>query len=304
MPRLTTPRVKKIVPLLFLLSLLAGPGVAQAAHGDPKAEKTGILLVAFGTSVAGADVAYKNIEKKVAEAFPGVELRWAYSSMIIRHKLAAEKNAAEHDSPAEALAKMMDEGFTDVVVQPLQTIPGQEYNATAETARAFSGMPKGMARVVVGMPLLSSTADLERTAGVLSAMAPKERAAGEAVVFVGHGTHHPANVYYPGLQYYLQKNDRLAFVGTVEGSPSLQDVLADLARNKVKKVYLLPFLAVAGDHVHNDIAGDGPDSWKSSLTRAGIACVPVLKGTGESDAVVAIWVDHIKAAMAQLGAAR
>jgi len=304
MQRLTDAPIKKIVSVLLLLGLLAGAGAASAAHGDAKPEKKGILLVAFGTSVAGADVAYQNIEKKVKEAFPGMELRWAYSSMIIRHKLAAEKNAEEHDSPAEALAKMMDEGFTDVVVQPLQTIPGQEFNATAETARAFSGMPKGMKRVVVGMPLLSTTSDLERTAGVLSAMVPKERAAGEAVIFVGHGTHHPANVYYPGLQYYLQKKDKLAFVGTVEGSPTLADVLADLAGNKVKKAYLLPFLAVAGDHVHNDIAGDGPDSWKSSLTRAGIACVPVLKGTGESDAVVAIWVDHIKAAMEQLGAAQ
>ncbi|MBF0482750.1 MAG: sirohydrochlorin cobaltochelatase [Desulfovibrionaceae bacterium] len=288
--------------LLLAAGLLAGiaAGDAAAAHGDAKPEKRGILLVAFGTSVEGAGAAYTNIEKLVKEAFPGVELRWAYSSMIIRRKLAAEKNAVERDSPALALAKMMDEGFTEVVVQPLQTIPGQEFNATAETARAFSGMPKGVRRVVVGMPLLSSTQDLERAAGVLASIVPKERAPGEAVVYVGHGTHHPANVYYPGLQYYLQKKDKLAFVGTVEGSPTLADVQAELTRLKVKKAYLLPFLAVAGDHVHNDIAGDGPDSWKSTLTRAGIACAAVLKGTGESDPVAAIWVDHIKAAMEQL----
>jgi len=198
----------------------------------------------------------------------------------------------------------MDEDFTHVVVQSLQTIPGQEFHAISETARSFSGMPKGMKKVVVGLPLLATTQDLERTAEALSSMAPKGRAPGEAVIFVGHGTKHPANVYYPGLQYYLWKKDRLSFVGTVEGSPSLDDVLAELAKNNVKKAYLLPLLSVAGDHAHNDIAGEESDSWKSSLTKAGIVCVPVLKGTGESDAVVAIWVDHIKAAMEHLNAAK
>jgi sirohydrochlorin cobaltochelatase len=252
--------------------------------------------------VAGADAAYKNIEKKLREEIPGVEIRWAYSSKIIRHKLAQGKKPVKLDSPAEALAKMMDEDFTHVAVQSLQTIPGQEFHALSETARSFSGMPKGMKKVTVGMPLLATTEDLTRTAEALSASAPKERKAGEAVVYVGHGTKHPANVYYPGLQYYLWRKDRLAFVGTVEGSPSQEDVLAELAKAGVKKAYLLPLLAVAGDHAQNDIAGDEPDSWKSALAKAGITCVPVVKGTAESDAVAAIWVDHVKAALAQLKA--
>jgi len=57
-------------------------------------------------------------------------------------------------------------------------------------------------------------------------------------------------------------------------------------------------MSVAGDHARNDMAGDEDDSWKSILTKEGIACVPVLKGSAENDAIVAVWVDHLKSVMA------
>ncbi len=60
----------------------------------------------------------------------------------------------------------------------------------------------------------------------------------------------------------------------------------------------MPFMSVAGDHARNDMAGDEPDSWKSILTKAGITCVPVLKGSAEYDNILAIWIDHLKKAFA------
>jgi sirohydrochlorin cobaltochelatase len=67
-----------------------------------------------------------------------------------------------------------------------------------------------------------------------------------------------------------------------------------MLQKKIKKAYLMPFMSVAGDHAKNDMAGDEEDSWKSVFTKAGIACVPVMKGTAEYDDFVAIWVDHIR----------
>jgi hypothetical protein len=55
----------------------------------------------------------------------------------------------------------------------------------------------------------------------------------------------------------------------------------------------MPFMSVAGDHAKNDMAGDEEDSWKSIFTKAGIDCIPVLKGTAEFDRFVDIWVDHV-----------
>lgn len=285
---------------LTLACCLALPRPQTAdAHGGERPEKKGVLLVAFGTSVKGADEAYRHIEELARLALPGVDVRMAWSSRFIRRKLDGE-HLPHPPSPAEALARMMEEDFTHVAVQSLQTVPGEEFDDVRETARRFSGMPKGMALVETGAPLLSSPEDLERVADALIASLPKERKADQAVVLVGHGTKHPANVYYAGLQYALWKRDGMVFVGTVEGSPTRDDVLRELKVKGVKKVWLMPLLAVAGDHAHNDMTGDNPDSWTSVLGKAGIECVPVLKGTGDNDALAAIWVDHLKAAFARL----
>ncbi len=161
-------------------------------------------------------------------------------------------------------------------------------------------MPKGMRNIFVGTPLLYSPADVEKTVKIMAAQFPKERKADEAIVLMGHGTPHAANIYYPALQYYFGKMDPNVFVGTVEGSPTLDDVLAGLKQRGIKKAYLLPLMSVAGDHARDDMAGDEDDSWKSVLTKAGITCVPVLKGTAEYDAIADLWLDHLRIAMAHL----
>ncbi|WP_243439898.1 sirohydrochlorin cobaltochelatase [Fundidesulfovibrio soli] len=294
------PALRGILVPLLVLACLVSAASGALAHGEAKNEgKTGLLLVAFGTSAQGADAAYANIEAKVRERFPGMEVRWAYTSVTIRNKLAKEKGV-RLDSPALALARMADEGFGRVAVQSLQTIPGEEFEALRRTALAFSGMPKGIARVEVGEPLLASPRDMERAAAALLASVSAERKPGEAVVLVGHGSRHNANASYPALQYYLWRKDRNAFVGTVDASPSREDVLAELARAGLKKAWLVPLLAVAGEHARNDMAGDGPDSWKTALEAHGVACAPVLKGTGEMGPVADIWIDHLAQALERL----
>ena len=70
----------------------------------------GILLVAFGSSEASAQVSFENIDKKARAAYSAIPIRWAYTSHIIRKKLA--KQGKILDSPEVALAKLRDEGFT------------------------------------------------------------------------------------------------------------------------------------------------------------------------------------------------
>jgi sirohydrochlorin cobaltochelatase len=52
-------------------------------------------------------------------------------------------------------------------------------------------------------------------------------------------------------------------------------------------------MSVAGDHAKNDMAGDGADSWKSQLSKNGIAAVPLIKGMAEYDEIVNIWLEHL-----------
>jgi sirohydrochlorin cobaltochelatase len=111
---------------------------------------------------------------------------------------------------------------------------------------------------------------------------------------MGHGTHHPSNAFYAALMFQLQLKDPNIFVGTVEGYPEVDLIKELMLKNKIKKAYLMPFMSVAGDHAKNDMASDEDDSWKSIFSKAGIQCVPILKGTAEYDVFVEMWVDHLE----------
>jgi sirohydrochlorin cobaltochelatase len=273
---------------IFAVALAAS--ALAGGHGDAAPKKVGILLVTFGSSEASAQVSFENIDRKVKEAYPGIPVRWAYTSHIIRNKLA--KQGQVLDSPEVALAKMRDERFTHVAVASLHTIPGAEYHDLRRTVGAFKIMG-GFERIILAYPLMATQEDMERTVEAIIATIPKERKKDEAVVLMGHGTHHPSNAFYAALMFQLQLRDPNIFVGTVEGYPDLALIQELLRKKKIKRLYLMPFMSVAGDHAKNDMAGDDDDSWKSVLTKAGFECVPVLKGTAEYDEFADIWVDHV-----------
>ena len=251
-----------------------------------------ILLTAFGTSVQEANSAYDNIEEEFRKAFPDTEIRWAYTSTFIRKKL--RERGKTIDSPAEALARLGEDGFDHVYVQSLHIIPGSEYHDVLNVAERFNRMPEGLKKTTVIEPLLYSDDDMHAVSNTLIENIPQERKSNEAVVFMGHGSHHAANIYYPGMQYYLWNKDDNLLVGTVEGAPTFNDVLEKLKAKNIKKIWLSPFMAVAGDHAKNDMAGDGPESWKTLLEKEGFQVQPVLKGMAEYDNIVKIWIDHLK----------
>lgn len=289
--------MKKRDAISFLAAFLTICLCAAAwagSHGQPADKKVGILLVAFGSSEASAQVSFENIDKKTKAAFPDIPVRWAYTSTIIRKKLA--KQGKHLDSPEVALAKMMDEGFTHVAVQSLHTIGGEEYHDLSRTVGAFKVMG-GFRRIILAYPLLATQEDMQRAVGGILGTIPKERKKDEAVVLMGHGTHHPSNAFYAALMFQLQLKDPNIFVGTVEGYPDVGLIRDLVLKKKIKKAYLMPFMSVAGDHAKNDLAGNEADSWKSIFTMAGIQCVPILKGTAEYEVFVDIWVDHLRGAL-------
>ncbi|MGI6656411.1 MAG: sirohydrochlorin cobaltochelatase [Desulfobulbus sp.] len=299
MRRLYTLLFCAVFTLFVSSSAWAGESPTPPGHGKQKDKTPALLLVTFGTSVPSAQKAFANIEKEVRKAYPQQEVRWAYTSSVIRAKLAKEGKMI--DSPEMALARLMEDGYGRVAVQSLHMIAGQEFEDLARNAKQFRNMVDGFDRVIVGYPLLASDAALDRVLEIVATeFVPKERKADEAVVLMGHGTHHPMDAVYSALMWKAQQKDPNMFIGTVEGRPSFDEVKALLVKKGIKKAYLVPLMTVAGDHVVNDMAGDDSDSWKSQLTAAGIESVPVLKGLAESEAIVGLWLENLKVVMAHM----
>jgi len=288
------PRVLALV--LVLMISFVFPRQLLAGHGEKAPMKKAVLLVAFGTSIPEAQHVYENIDKMAREAFPNVEIRWAYTSKIIRKKLA--KRGKILDSPELALARLMEDDYTHVAVLSLHFIPGEEFHNLYVNAHLFGQMEGGFQKLLVARPLLSSYEDMERVADAVIKHFPNSRKKNEAVVLMGHGNEkHPADAIYMAMASVFQKKDPLVFLATVEGHPTIDDVIPELKAKKVKKVYLMPFMSVAGDHARNDMAGDEKDSWKSILESQGFKCEAVLTGMAAYPEIVNVWLDHLKSVL-------
>ena len=259
--------------------------------------KTGILLAAFGSASPLGEKALSLFADRVRQTFPGIPVRWAFTSGPMRNRLAAA--GKKTDSVKKALCRMGFERYTHVAVQSLHLIPGQEYEALlAETQSACAeGGPK---RIAVGLPLLHEAADVPRAAEALLCHLPKDREADDAVLCMGHGTWHGGAAGYQALSDAVAARDEKIFIGTLAGKHGIDHLLPVLAASGAKTVWLLPLLSVIGKHAQNDMAGEHPMSWKSRITAAGFNCRCQLAGTVEYEGFAQIWLENLRAALAQL----
>ncbi|WOL39561.1 sirohydrochlorin cobaltochelatase [Pyramidobacter sp. YE332] len=79
----------KSMILAVTLVAVAFSGIACAKEAK-KEEKQAILITSFGTSMPSARKAIDNLVVAAKKAFPGAEVRLAFTSNIIRRKLARE----------------------------------------------------------------------------------------------------------------------------------------------------------------------------------------------------------------------
>ncbi|SHE48541.1 sirohydrochlorin cobaltochelatase [Desulforamulus putei] len=272
------------------------------------AENKAILLVTFGTNVTRAAASFNNLENKVREAFPGVEVRWSYTAKTIRSALAKQGKAV--DSPITALAKLQDEGYTRVAVQSVHILPGQEFydlvNVVDNMARFHGSAGKhfqtrigkfGFHKLTLGTPLLYKPADYRAVVEALKSYVPADE--DHALVLVGHGSGHHTFSSYGCLNDMLRQSFENVFLGTVEGYPSLDEVKSDLARKNFHRVTLMPFMNIAGDHAINDLAGDEPDSWKNELAHR-YTVFTDLTGLLDNEKIIEIYIKHLQEAFAKL----
>jgi sirohydrochlorin cobaltochelatase len=268
--------------------------------------KKAILVVSFGTTYQdGLRLNIESVENKIKANFPEYEVRRAFTSRIVIKRLAA-RDGIQIDTEIEALQRLENEGYKEVYVQPLHVVGGEEYDKIKRIVVQYDHAPeKTFDKIVIGRPLLYYTGQEDKTDDylqVIQALAAQLPQVGsqEAIVFMGHGGVHPANTAYAALQMKMEQAglDHV-FVYTVEGFPPLESVIAKLKKQGIKKVILMPFMLVAGDHVINDMAGDEEDSAKSQLLKTGFEVDVYLHGLGENPGVQDIYVQHLKDAMNQ-----
>lgn len=287
----TLPIPRKLADLEKYISEINEP-----RHGGKrsmeKENRKAILVVSFGTSHEDTrKVTIDAIEQDIQAAFPDYRIYRAWTSKMILAKLK-KRDQIFIPNVTQAMEQMKEDGITDVIIQPTHVINGIENELMKEDALAFCN---DFASISFGTPLLTSESD---NLSVIDAITKEFSHLGEdeALVLMGHGTTHYSNAIYAALDYtFKDKGHSNIFLGTVEAYPTMESLLRLIDACHPKKVYLAPFMIVAGDHAKNDMAGTDPDSWMCQLQQKGYETVPVLKGLGEYEGIRNLFIEHVQA---------
>lgn len=264
--------------------------------------KTGMLLVPYGSASPRAMATYEKILALYRKDYPGMPVLLAFTSRLMIKRLQ-EREGIAIPNIEEGLGKLSCQGCKQVVVQSLQIVPGGEFHRLVSLSREYEKKdadPEKRLKITIGLPLLSGLEDCRRVSKNLPDLWNDIEPKKEVVLLAGHGTGHPADAIYSQMAQVLKKDYGQVLLGTIEGFPGLLEMIDELKATGVQKVRLRPFLLVAGGHAENDISGPAPDSWKSTLERAGIEVDFHLSALGEIEGIVQILKEHSLKALEEM----
>jgi cobalamin biosynthesis Co2+ chelatase CbiK len=246
-----------------------------------------LLVVSFGTSFNDSRVNdIGGVEKALQEAYPDWSVRRAFTAQIIINHIWA-RDGEVIDNVDQALQRAVDNGVKQLVIQPTHLMHGAEYDELMESVDQYKDKFES---VEVAEPLLgevgadASTINADKEAAAKAVVAEAVKVAGfdsveamdqdgTALVLMGHGTSHEANVTYDQLQEQMkQLGYKNVFIGTVEGNPAdtaLPEVKKAVEAAGYTKVIIRPMMVVAGDHANNDMAADEEGSWYYGFVNGG-----------------------------------
>ena len=257
--------------------------------------KQALLVVSCGTSALTGRTDIALVEKALASEAPGRDFFRAFTSPEIREELARQGEWVP--SAAEALDELEHRGYRDLLIQPAQLFCGSEYGSLAEQAERLAAR---FDRLIVGRPLLSDHGNLLALAEALFRRHGGDKRC--ASVFFGHGSPTLDGMVYPALQTALRLiGCEDGFVGTQAGWPGYEEVLRQLIAGGYQAVKLVPVLLAAGGPVFQEMAGDGPGSWKTRLKEAGFSVCAATQGLGTLPEVQQIFRTQLRRMMMQEG---
>lgn len=256
--------------------------------------KKALLVISFGTSYEETrKKTIDAIEQDIQSVFPGYEFRRAYTSPTII-RILKNRDGLRIDNVEQALARLAEDGYRVVVVQPTHVIRGFEYDRMMEILDRFCSR---FDVLECGEPLLGSGEDYHKAARIVGEALAGYRRQGTDILLMGHGTEHAAKESYEMLQQaFYEEGFEDCLVGTIEDSPTMEHMIGMVKKRNPSRVLLAPFLVVAGNHALKDMAGDEEMSWKSRFERAGYQVECLLNGLGEYPGIRRMYVEHALAA--------
>lgn len=254
-------------------------------------QKKAILIVSFGTSYKETkEKTLDKIEEDISKAYPDYKIYKAYTSKIIIKKLKETYNISIY-TIKEALNKILDDGIKDIIIQPTHVINGVENHKIISEINSYKD---NFNSIFIGSPLVNNSKDISTIIDILK----KEFSfvkRDEAIIFMGHGTNYNSNKLYSNMNHiFKEKELNNFFMITMKDYSDINNIIKELKAITPKKIYLTPFMVVAGNHAINDMSSDKDNSLKRLLEKEGFNVQCIIKGLGEYKSIRQLYIDHIK----------
>ena len=189
--------------------------------------------------------------------------------------------AMEETPNLDALfTQLYKDGYTHVLVQSsciTNDIDMQYLRHLVETAQ---GKFKQMR---LGEPLLSDWADYQEVANlaISTNSMPKE-----VNVLVCQGTGTEVDATYTLLDYALRDKAQDWMLATIDGIPTMDHLIQQLKKQKIKKVHLVPFDAEVNGKIHGE--------WVKKLQQAGYKVTAEPHSLCEQEEIIRLFEQHAR----------
>jgi len=255
--------------------------------------KKAILIASFGTTCESAiQSCILPLEQAAAAAYPDDTVHHCFTSDMVIHRLSGQGIFV--DSPAQALARLLREGYQQIAVLPTMLTRGSEYEKLLTCINDFqSSFP----RLTVAAPLLDQEEDLKAVASFIhNAYALQEN---EALLLMGHGTAGSENSIFRALAKILQNTDPRIFLAALEGPPALSPAIRKIVERGYPNVLVAPLMLTAGTHAVKHLSGASDTSWLSQCRAAGLETRCCLTSLGTYTEIQELYLRHLSASLAE-----
>lgn len=278
--------------------------------------KRSVLIVSFGSSNLDA---YKQVESFIKNIKDSIDkelfIQCVFTSNILIKRMK-EKNNIDILNVKEALEILFNDGYKEVILQPLHMIDGKDCdslrNILEENKDRFN-------YIKLNPTLLINKGKNTKESALNIANAIKDNVNKDrCVVLVGHGSNRcqdnccytsigineccgdNGNVCnddcYQEIEKALQSiGYKNVIIGTLEGSRTRNVVLKELKDKKIDDVIIMPLLVLPGNHIIKDIKGD--NSWESLFNENDINVEVNLKSLLEYEKIQKLYIDMINEAI-------
>lgn len=278
--------------------------------------KRAVLIVSFGSSNLDA---YKQVESFIKNIKDSIDkelfIQCVFTSNILIKRMK-EKNNIDILNIKEALEILFNDGYKEVILQPLHMIDGKDCdslrNILEENKDRFN-------YIKLNPTLLINKGKNTKESALNIANAIKDNVNKDrCVVLVGHGSNRcqdnccytsigineccgdNGNVCnddcYQEIEKALQSiGYNNVIIGTLEGSRTRSVVLKELKDKKIDDVIIMPLLVLPGNHIIKDIKGD--NSWESLFNENDINVEVNLKSLLEYEKIQKLYIDMINEAI-------